>query len=308
MQIIHNIVLFVLIIHNVSPLKNKSENMTKKLARFHLYRYQLLPTNRYFQGDMYGASSVEELIAKKNDFFQEALNSDGVFKTNRTNTTTQKLFERDDFILYLVAANRAINRETKDFKTEVIENWPKILVAVWNKPDKQLIAVQHRSAAFKSTDAVIKLIFSSIERILSQRQLTAVSDPLFEKHVFWNLINENIGKVQQIEFEIITPNMANISGTLPENLKEFARQTNSVKSKIVINSDPSTSLRVDENNPTINGLVDYSSEGGGDITLKINGYSKKIHTSRTVKEIAIDETCLIGEPEAVAKILKELLS
>lgn len=225
------------------------------MARFHLYRYQLLPTNRYFQGDLYGATSVEELIAKKNEFFQEALNSDGVFKTNRTNTTTQKLFESGDFIFYRVAANRALNHETKDFKTEVIENWPKILVAIWNKPDKQLIAVQHRTAAFQSTDAVIKLIFNSIEPVLSKQQLTAVSDPLFEKHVFWDLINDNVGKVQEIEFEIITPNMANISGTLPENLKEFARQTNSVRNKITINPDPSTSLKIDENNSTINGLV-----------------------------------------------------
>ena len=54
--------------------------MTEKLARFHLYRYQLLPVNRFFQGDMYGATSIEELISRKNEFFQEALNSEGIFK------------------------------------------------------------------------------------------------------------------------------------------------------------------------------------------------------------------------------------
>ena len=282
--------------------------MTEKLARFHLYRYQLLPVNRFFQGDLYGATSIEELIAKKNEFFQEALNSESIFKTTRRNTTTQKLFERDDFILFRVAANRSLNHETKDFKTEVIENWPKILVAVWNKADKQLIAVQHRTAAFQSTDAVVKLIFNSIEPILSQRQLTAVSDPLFEKHVFWDLIKANVGKVQEIAFEIITPNMANISGTLPDNLKDFARATNATRSKIEISSEKSNALKIDENNTTIAGLVDYSSEGGGGISIKISGFKKKIHTSKTVKEVVIDEASLIGEPDAVAAILKDLLS
>lgn len=119
-----------------------------------------------------------------NRFFQEALNSESVFRTSRSVTNALKLFERDDLILYRVAANLFLNHETKDFKTEVIENWSKTLVAVLNKADKQLIAVQHRTAAFQSTDAVVKLLFNSIEPILSRQQLTAVSDPLFENIYF----------------------------------------------------------------------------------------------------------------------------
>ncbi len=281
--------------------------MKEKQVRFHLYRYQLLPVNRYFQGDFYGANTVEELIAKKNEYFQEALNYDGAFKNSRITTRTQKLFERDDFILYRVAANRLLNHETSDFKTEVIDNWPKILVAVWNKPNKQLIAVQHRSAAFQSTDAFMKLMFNSIERVLAQQQLAAIAEPLFEKHVFWDLINANVDRVQEIEFEMITPNMANISQTLPEDLRQFAKATNSIKSKIAIASDKSSALKIDKNNAVIAGLVDYSSEGGGDIAIKLTGYKKKIHTSKTVKEITIEEASLIGEPDEVAKLLKGLL-
>jgi hypothetical protein len=131
---------------------------------------------------------------------------------------------------------------------------------------------------------------------------------LFEKHVFWDLIKANVGKVQEIVFEIITPNMANISGTLPDNLKDFARATNALRSKIEISSEKSNALKIDENNTTIAVLVDYSSEGGGDISIKINGLKKKIHTSKTVREVAIDEASLIGEPDVVAAILKDLLS
>jgi hypothetical protein len=282
--------------------------MTQKNARFHLYRYQLLPINRFFQGDLYGAKTADELIAQKNDLFREVLNSPGAFRTARAETATKKLFEKDDFILYRIAANRSLNHETKDFRTETIDNWPKILVVIWNNPEKQLIAVQHRSAAFQKTDAVIKLIFDSIEPLLLKHQLTAAWEPLFEKHLFWDLIKKNEGAIQEIEFEIITPNMANISGVLPDNLKDFARQTNSVRNKISISSDPSSSLRIDKNNPTVEGLVDYSSEGGGDISIRISGLKKKIHTSRTVKEVEIDEAVLQGEPSDVANILKDLLS
>lgn len=281
--------------------------MKEKLVRFHLYRYQILPINRFFQADLYGAKSVEELIANKNNYFREALNYEGIFKTSKRTIRIQKLFERDEFILFRIAVSKSLNRETSDFKTEVIDNWPKIHMAVWNRPDKQLVAVQHRSAAFQNTDAFIRLMFNAIRHALSNKQLIALPEPLFEKHVFWDLISDNLGRIQEIEFEFITPNMANISGVLAEDLKLFAKTTNSIKNKLAIASDKSSSLNVDHDNPTINGLVDYSSEGGGDISIKLTGVKKKIHTSTTVKEFSIEESHLIGEPEIVAKMLKDLL-
>lgn len=281
--------------------------MSGKNPRFHLYRYQLLPINR-FQGDLYGAKTVDELIANKNVLFREALNAPGAFQTSRTDTTTKKFFELDEFILFHIAANRSFNHEMKDFRTETIDNWPKLLVVIWNSPDRQLIAIQHRSTAFQKTDAVARLIFESIAPVLLKHQLTAIWEPLFEKHVFWDLIRAHEGKIQEVEFEIITPNMANISGVLPQNLKDFARETNSVRNKILIEADPASSLKIDDSNPTVAGLVDYSSEGGGDISIRVSGYRKKIHTSTTVKEIEVDELALQGEPFEVAKALKELLS
>ena len=282
--------------------------MSEKLARFHIYRYQILPINRYFQADLYGPKSIDELLEKKNDYFQEALNQESAFRTSRTTTQTQKLFQRGDFTLYRIAANRSLNHETKDFRTEVIDNWPKILVAVWNDPDKQLIAVQHRYAAFQSTDAFIKLMFSSVENMLAKNQLIAIADPLFEKQIFWDLIENNVGRVQEIEFEIITPNMANISGSLSDDLRKFAKETNSIRNKLAITSDKNSALNVSENNKTISGLVDYSSQGGGNISVRLAGIKKKIHTAKTIKEISIDEANLIGEPDEIARTLKDLLS
>lgn len=143
--------------------------MTGKNPRFHLYRYQLLPTNR-FQSDMYGAKNVDELIAKKNELFREALNIPAAFQNGRTDTVTKKLFEQDDFILFRIAAKRPHNHETRDFRTETIDEWPSIHVVVWNKPDKQLIAIQQRSAAFQKTDAAMRLIFESITPVLQKHQ------------------------------------------------------------------------------------------------------------------------------------------
>lgn len=127
-------------------------------TRFNLYRYQILPRDRYFQGDLYGPKSVEELIAQKNRIFADALKLPTTFKSERTQITAQKLFEQDDFFLFRIAVNRAVNLETKDFNVRPVDNWPKILVAIWNNPEVQLVAVQHRTQAFQQTKAVIKLL------------------------------------------------------------------------------------------------------------------------------------------------------
>jgi hypothetical protein len=281
--------------------------MRRALTRFHLYRYQLLPVDRHFQGDLYGATTVEELILKKNDVFANALKSPLAFSGGRTQTATQRLAETDDFLLFRIAANRSLQHETRDFQTELIDNWPKILLAIWNAPDKQLIAIQHRTNAFQDTHAALKLVFDSIEPILAKNQLTALYEPLFEKKVFWDLVEKHQGKIQEVDFELITPNMANISGVLPENLKQFAKRTNAVKSHVSIASDGASALRIDATDPVVNALVDYSSEGGGDISIRLAGLKKKLHTSRTVREINVDEAILQGSPEDVSALLRELL-
>ncbi|HMN15970.1 MAG TPA: hypothetical protein PKD55_26945, partial [Bellilinea sp.] len=144
--------------------------------------------------------------------------------------------------------------------------------------------------------------------LLAKNQLTVLWEPLFEKKIFWDLVEKYKGKIQEVDFELVTPNMANISGVLPENLRQFAKCANAVKSRVAIASDASASLKIDPTDAVVNALVEYSSEGGGDISLRLAGVKKKIHTSRTVREVSIDEMALQGTPDNIASILRELLS
>ena len=282
--------------------------MTIKSTRFEVFRYQLLPKDRYFQYDLYGDKSVEELIERKNEIFSDALKSIKRFVSARTELVTEKLWDRDNFVLYRLAADRSITRETKEFKKETLDNWPSILIAIWNEPDKQLVAIQKRTSAFQLSESVIKSISETIHPYLNNVQLTAVWEPLFEKSVFWELISRHAQNIQEIDFEIVTPNMANISKVLPQNLREFSKQTNAIKSKIGIQADPSSTLKVEKSNEAVSALVDYASEGGGNISIKVSGLKKRLNTSKTVKEVEVTELELQGEPEYIATVLKEILS
>ena len=243
---------------------------------FELFRYQLLPIDRYIQGNLLtGVATVEELIKRKNEFFADVLSGTNSFSNRKLETVTKRLYERDGFFLVKIANNRSIHRETREFKDELIDNWPAILVGIWNRPDKQLIAVQRRTSAFSSSEVVVKLILGKLSDQLRHHYLRAIHEPLFEKKQFWAILNQYQGKVKSVEFEIVTPNMANISGTLPEDLKEFARKTNSTRNKLKIESDPEAPLHLEESNRVLQGLVSYSSEGGGNIAVKIDGIKKK---------------------------------
>lgn len=282
--------------------------MIRKNAPFHLFRYQILPRERHFHGDLFnGITSVNELIGQKNRFFGEALESIDNFYSSNTEITTKCLFAEDDFYLYQIGANRSLRRETKDFSAEKLDNWPSILVAIWNDPEKQFIAIQNRSIAFQKSDTVAKFVLNDVSRKLQDKYLSVLFEPLFEKKVFWDLVNHNNRRITSVEFEIITPNMANISGSLKDDLKSFAKASNSTKNKLAIESAPGAPLELNDDNETLVGLVDYSSQGGGNITLKIAGMNKKIKTSRTVKEVNLTDFQLGGPPEEVAAILKNIL-
>jgi hypothetical protein len=282
--------------------------MSTKSTGFELFRYQLLPINRFLQGNLLtGVSSINELISRKNEFFSEVIRGTKTFSDKRHQTITKKLYEKDDFFLVRIAYNRSIHRETKDFRDEVIDNWPSILVAIWNHPEKQLIAVQRRSAAFSSCEVVVKMIINAVSFQLGHHHLRAIHEPLFEKQQFWSLLHKYEGRVKSVEFEIITPNMANISGSLSDDLKDFAKATNSTRNKLKIESDPEAPLHLVEDNRTLEGLVNYSSDGGGNISLKIDGVKKTYHTSKTVKEIQVGDMEIHGSAEEVAAVLKELL-
>ena len=276
-------------------------------SRFNLYRYQLLPTDRYFQGDLYGITSLEELISKKNEIFHGAIKGSLAFKCTNPETNVKKLFDDGEFILFRIAVNRVVKIETQDFSSKSVDNWPNFLVAIWNHPEQQMIAVQRRTVAFQKPQTVVKILAKSIDDIINKHQLIMAWEPLVEKKVFWNLVNSHKKNIKKVEFELITPNMASISRTLPQDLKELAKKSNAVKSSITLESAADSALVLSENDPIVSSLADYTSDGGGNVSITLSGIKKKIHTSATVKEIEVDDAKLEGNAEAIASILKRLL-
>jgi len=284
--------------------------MKTKNISFDLFRYQILPRSRSFQPDLFGEiKSLDDLLARKNEIFFQALRNVQEFETRKTAIRHKILYQDHDQILYRFAANRALKRETREFTEEEVENWPSFLVYIWNNPSEQFIAIQERWSAFQKTEVVAKSITDAVNEELGKLNLRAHPESLFLESEFWALIDQNVGKIRDIHFELITPNMSNISETLSDQLKDFAKSTNTAQTNLNIQADPDSSILPDPNDKNLKGLVSYSSEGGGNISIKIRGLSRRLHTKKSKKHIDLTELEIEGkEPEELAKIIKGLLS
>jgi len=279
-----------------------------KTTSFNLYRYQIIPKDRYFQGALFGEiQSVTDLIAHKNKFFYDALKNTTEWRGKRTLVKGECIYDMNDFLLYKFAPRRTTKIENEHFQEEQYDDWPSILIAFWNDEDKQIIAIQDRKKAFQNTKSVADMIADTLNLTLLHQQLKVFIEPRFHKEAFWNIIKTNEHKVKNVAFELITPNMANISHALSEDLKSMAKNTNTMKTKLEIDAEDSV-LHIEDDDKQINSLVDYASEGGGDISIKVKGIKKRIHTSKSIKTIEINELDMNGDTKIIVDFLKKLIA
>jgi hypothetical protein len=281
-------------------------DQTKPLT-FQVFRYQLLPINQLFQGQFEPKiSSVEELKQKKNQYFSQVLHDIKTFDYSRTELVHKIEVHTEKSICFRIGAKRKIKRRTKDFKEEEIENWPNVLILINNDPTVQKIAIQENRNVFEHIETVREILEKNINHWLSAYQLKIFIEPTYEINQFWDIIEKNTNKILSVEFELISPNMANISGKLELDLSSLAKQTNTQKTNLALNSDKHSALTITRDNKFVSSLAEYSSEGGGDVVFKIRGYKKKVRTAKKVIEISCEEMELHGKKDICEFIHEKL--
>jgi HrpA-like RNA helicase len=283
-----------------------------KRSGFHLYRYQILPITQDFpfqtQFDP-TITSLSDLTDKKNYFFLRALKEIEEFTHYRNKLIHKKHIDEDNNIIMIrLGVNRSITLSRRDFTEEELENWPTIVIFVNNSPSVQIVAIQIDYKVFYRTNTVVHILEDSINPILRRYQLKAHFSAIYDKNEFWELVDKYQNKIIEAKFEMISPNMSNISQSLRLDLDELHRRTNTQETQLKLKSDKSASLVLPRYDKFIESLVEYSSLGGGNITLKIVGLKKNIKTQSTVKEISMDALLISGsDPQQLIDIARDIL-
>jgi hypothetical protein len=274
---------------------------------FRAYRYQLLPLDRNETKDLYNDLSAEEILTRKNHFFAEALAHLPKVNHKRVEVNISIDELQQDFFRVQFAPSRPLTRETADSRREKVENWPHIEAYILNKQDDQLLIIQERVTAFANTDTVANIILRGTRGSLDKIGLSLQIESLFNESYFWDLVKQYSNRITWVEFEFITPNMANISKTLSDTLKSLGKETNAVREQLSLRSDPSSSLDIAQSNKAIQGLVEYTSKGAGDIKLKIKGIRKRFQTSTSRREVHLSGIEITADAKEIVEIIREAL-
>lgn len=280
-----------------------------KLAPFEVYRYQLVVNKSVQLTIDSDYSSASDIRAHKNEIFANVIGNERFrFAATKSEITSKHLFSHGDLHVFKMGVKRSIKISRKDFSEDDVENYPNILIAVNNDPKIQKIAIQKSQKAFRDTISVSHIIEQSLDNKLKRENLSFYIEPMFDKQEFWNLVKRHRGKITQLTFDLVSPNMANISKNLKVDLKKMYKDTNTHKTRLQFNSDKANHLEINENSDLINSLVDYSSEGAGNIAMRVKGLRQQLHTAQSVTEFSIDEQLLKSKDwDALDEAFREIL-
>lgn len=286
--------------------------MLRESHNFELYRYQIIPINRK-QLDLFHSSekSLEELLEKKNAYFIEAFNNlcsnssldeiEGLRKILFKRVYPKKDLNYSPVYIYLMATPKSVTMETDEFTLKEIENYPKIYVIVLNNKDEQIIAIEKRTTAFPKTQNAINKLSNRLNKILEIHNLNVHINPIYDKKYFWDFIK---GKsIRKLEFNLITPNMANISNVLSDDLKNLAKNSNTARTDLRLNAADDSSLIIEPDNQDINDLVHYSSQGGGGIRLQCKEANRFTDLNKGVSMVSCDSITLEGNPDNIRDLI-----
>lgn len=269
---------------------------------FYLYRYQLLPitTQMSFLYD------IKSIIANKNKYFHEALFAIKSIETIKTRRKYKYEMEKyiDEYFMFIVSRQKNVKVILEDHTKSDVDSFPFSRIIIDNNDSNQIIAVQD-SIEF-SQKTIINSFKKYINKILIDNHLIAQIEPVYKESDFWSFIKENKEDITSISFNLITPNMSNISSCLSEDLKKAAKTTGAIETNLKFNSSSSGSLKIQPNNTAIDGLVTYASQGGGEISVKTKGSRLGFCSNDYQKTIEIDELDYKGDLNSLIALIREV--
>ena len=253
---------------------------------FDYYRYQLVRKD-YIEFNLFEKTySTEEIKANKNIFFTKVLKE--VHFANRKGKLPFKFNMASDNIYWIQLANIKSTTYISDFEEHSIMTEPYVNILIDNNPEKQVIAISRNSQAYTSTEQVVDIIQQALSIELKKYNLKLYIAAINEHDSFWNIIKKTGGQVTRIEIEIIKPNLSNISHSLKEDVRTLIEDTNSHLTTLKLESAEDGILSgITPENENLNGIVNYSSEGGGNIKVKVRGQKELIQTKKSIKKMRV---------------------
>ncbi|WP_136669331.1 hypothetical protein [Flavobacterium sp. H122] len=275
------------------------------MIKYDIFTYQISPISNS-QFNLFGKNfTYSELVENKNKFFADIFENLHFFSSKHRLNYKIEYYD-DEFILIRLANKKTIKIE-KDFHQEFFESEPSCLVAFYNNPDIQLIAIESDKTSFGNSFSVLKIIEKAIDRKLNDYNLRFYPQPKYEARILWEMLERYDGRIEKLQFEFSKPNLARVNESLSDELKEASKLFNSSKTKIEFNAPEKQVLEnLDEDNKQLVDLVKTSSEGAGPAKIKLSGLRSWETTATSVKSIELDTLEIEADTETIRNFVTDL--
>lgn len=258
-----------------------------------MYTYQILPNTSNIQFNVANEyDSIEELVRRKNEFFQKEIISHNLKYRGKGYSVLNKVEYNEGYEMVIrFGVKKSISITDKEFEEKNVDTYPNILVYINNHPQKQKIFIQENLEAFTSTDVVANIIENAAEKALKMYDLSIYIEKNSNPEGFWKTVNRYHGSIKRIKFVFIKPNMSNISGDIVRDIKIMKSDLNGHEIDLSIKAPKDGVLQnIDEDNKDIQSMVEYWAEGGGPApSIAVKGIRREIKTDESQKVEEIDE-------------------
>lgn len=275
------------------------------MIKYDIFTYQISPiTNAQFKlfGENY---SHTELVKNKNNFFANSFESLS-FYSSKHKLNYKVEYADYEFILIRLANKKTIKFE-KAFHQEFHEIEPSCLVAFYNNPEIQVVAIESDKTSFGNSFAVLKIVENGINRALSDFHLRFYPQPKYEARILWDMLAKYDGRIEKLQFEFSKPNLARVNESLSNEIKEASKMFNSAKTKIEFDAPEKQVLEnLNEDNKQLVDLVKTSSEGAGPAKIKLKNLRSWETTANSVKSIELDTLEIDADQDTIRNFVREL--
>jgi len=270
------------------------------ILKFDEYRFHFKPTQ---QVGLFG----QDGMAKKNEIFGEILKGEIIFtyKGRQLNFLKHDLGKNK---YYLRLANVRKTKLEKNFKSQYFDNEPSCNIFIWNDPKEQKILIESDKTSFNDSQVVAKILQKAFTPPLNSEDLQIDIRKEIQETEFWDLVKKYEGKIKEIEFNLIYPNLPAAHKNISDELKEASKMLKADESSIAFTAKDGGHLEnVNEQNKYLNDLNSTASIQGAPITIKVKDYKSKIKTGKTTKSLEISDTEITGTNIEEVKQLAEVL-
>lgn len=257
------------------------------------FRYSLNPVpkknftmNIEFDDEI--VKTYEDLEVNKNKVFKEKLSLLVEIideKKELLDFKIKKINFLKDVYIYRLAKLKHISVET-NFQKNKINNEPSFLLVV--DTQSQLLIVQKNSSAYSDVNNAAKKINKIFENLLQHSDINIEIFPIISVKEFWSTVETYKYSIIQACFLITAPNMPSLSKNLSKSLKKSIKKTKARQAKLSFDAMNGNNLEISKEDDNINSLVQYISEGCGEMNLKVKG-NKCIKIGKNIRKIVLSE-------------------